>query len=139
MSELQNDIFIDNIMLYWESKWKFENWSLRLVCKSHTSKNVEWLWHVKTEEAKENLKKEKWWVALELFWVHNRKYQDLPIYYTKEVENFIKGKLARQLCDHGHDSILYVGEGYIFKIIILELLCKYSMDNTIGNFFEYFV
>lgn len=76
--------------------------------------NVESLWHEETEVAKEILKREKWWVASELFMIQSMRHQNLPTYHTKEVESFTVGKLARHLYDQVHDSILYVREEYKF-------------------------
>ena len=51
--------------------------------------------------------------------------------YTKEVESFVVGKLAQQLCNHGHDPILYVEEDYEFQTMTLDLLCNETVGSCI--------
>lgn len=96
-------------MFHWEldgsMKIRVYDWGYAL----HKGENVEPLWHAKIEEAKENLKKKKWWVGPELFKVYNRRHQNSPKYYTM-AENYTVSKLARRLWDHGHDPILYAGD-----------------------------
>lgn len=117
-----NDLFIDNIMLCWESDGILKIGVYDWGCTSHMGENVESLWHAKAEEAKENLKK-RWWMALELFRVHSRRHQDPPKYYIKEVESFKVGKLA-QLCGHG----LYVREGYNLQLLDHDPRPLYTVD-----------
>ena len=110
----QNDISIDNIMFLWESNRSPNIGMCNWGCALHMNENVESLWHVETEEAKDNLKNEKWWVGSMSSRVQSRKHEYLSKYYSKEVESFTIDKLAWQLYDKGYHSIFYIGEGYIF-------------------------
>lgn len=67
-------------------------------------------------------------MAPQLFRVHSARHQDPPKCYINEVESFMISKLATQLCNHGHASILYVGDGYDFWTMALENLCKVDVQ-----------
>jgi hypothetical protein len=49
-------------------------------CTLHTIENVESMWHAKTKDAKDKLKKEKFKVASKLFKTHSKRHQDPPKY-----------------------------------------------------------
>lgn len=79
-----NDIFINNIMLHWESDVRLKIG----MCNggvTHKGENVQSLWHAESEETKGKLK-EKFWVAPKLLYVYNRRHQHLDVPYTKEVD-----------------------------------------------------
>ena len=102
-------------------------------CVSHMSENVDSFGHAKTKDAKEKLKQEKFWVALELFKVHNRRHHDPPKYDTKEIESFIVDKLAQQLCNMvmtQYSMFFFWGGGYC-KLMTLDLLHKEVMRSHI--------
>src|SRR5665213_2255505 len=62
-----NDLSIDNIMLHWESDGSLKIGVCDWGCATHSGEDVLSLWHAETKEAKEKLRKEKFWVAPELF------------------------------------------------------------------------
>lgn len=74
------------------------------------------------EDVKENLKKKKLWVTPKLFRVYNRRHWDLIKYDTKEAESFTIS----------HDPMLYAKEGSKFWTVILDVLCKDSLERCIG-------
>ena len=78
-----NNILIDNIMLHWELDKRLKIGVYEWGCTSHMGENVEIKWHAETKDAKQNLEKEKIWVASKLFRDHNRRYQDPSRNYTK--------------------------------------------------------
>ena len=81
-----NDLATYNITLHWELDKNLKiavcNWG----CTSQMSRNVDSFWHAETVDIKEKLKKEKFWMALELFRPIVRDNRIYPKYYTKEVE-----------------------------------------------------
>lgn len=93
--------------------------------------HVESPWLVVTKDVKRKLKRLKLEVAPELFRIHNKRHQDLPEYYAKETTSIIVGKFAWQLCNHGHDPILYAGEGSKFWTMTLDFLRKKSFRSCI--------
>lgn len=67
----------------------------------------------------------------ELFKIHNKRHQDPPEYYAKDIESIIVGKIAWQLFNHGHDPIIYAWEGQIFWTMTLDLFEKKSFRSRI--------
>ena len=96
-----NDLSINNIMPHWESDGSLKIWVRDWECMPYMGENIESLWHVETNNAKEK-SKERWWVAPELFGVQRRRQQDRPNYYTKEAVAFTVGKVTSQLYNQGH-------------------------------------
>lgn len=78
-----NNILIDNVMLHWELDGRLKIGVYNWGCTSHMGENVEILRHAETNDAKQNLKREKIRMASKLFRDHTRRYQDSPRNYTK--------------------------------------------------------
>ena len=71
----RHDLSIDNIMLHWKSDGSMKI-GVQLGTLLHTVKNVESMWHAKTKDAKDKLKKEKFKVAPKLFRIPIKRHQD---------------------------------------------------------------
>lgn len=72
-----NDFSIYNVIFHWVP---IETSILKCAIgvRIAQSENEESLWHVEIEEAKENLKNEKWWVGPQLFKMHIKIYEYFP-------------------------------------------------------------
>ena len=124
-----NDLSIDNVMLHWESDGGLKIGVCDWGCATHSGEEALSLWHSETAEAKEKLRRDKFWVAPELFYIQNRKHKDPDVYYTKEAECFAVGVIARQLCNDGDDAKLFANDGKKFWDITLNALCNETVAN----------
>ena len=86
-----NDLSIDNIMLHWESDGSLKIGVCDWGCATHSGEDVLLLWHAKTAEAKEKLRREKFWEAPELFYIQNMRHKDPDVYYSAEAECYAVG------------------------------------------------
>lgn len=112
-------------------KHKLEGWSVWQGCTLHRGENVDSLWHVESEEANEKLKKQKWWVAFILFRATIGGIKNHLEITPRRLRVFIVGKLTRQVCDQGCNSIFYIGERHKFLAMTLGLLCKANVGSHI--------
>ena len=134
MSELHdgnvqhNDLSIDNIMLHWKSYIRVECKIKVVLCINVRMLNHFGMWN---QSGNGKLEKWEWRVTPKLFRVHSKRHQVLLKYYTKEVESFMVRKLAKQLCNQGHNSIVDAKERYKFWTMTLEHLCKVNVRNRI--------
>ena len=127
-----NDLSIDNIMLHWESDGSLKIGVCDWGCATHSGEEVLSLWHAETVEAKEKLRREKFWVAPEMFYIQNRRHKDPDVYYTKEAECYAVGVLARQLCNDGDDRTLFADEGRkIWDVTLNALTCE-NVSNRVS-------
>lgn len=82
-----NDIFIDKIMLHWESEGSLRIGVCDWGCTTYLGENVQSLWHVENKGAKKKLKEKKLWVAF--LYVYNMRHHDPYVHYQKEAQCYI--------------------------------------------------
>lgn len=127
VNEQHDDLATDNIMLHWELDKCMIIGGCGWKCTLHMGEKVESLWYVETKDAKEKMKKVKFWVALELFRVHKWRHHDLPKHYTEVVERLT---VAQQHCNHA-DIMLNAREGHKSWTLFVDLLSKESLGSHI--------
>ena len=85
--------------------WEWDDSVMIGVCNwsaTHLGEDVQSLWYANVLE--EKLKKEKFWVPPEVFYVYNRRQRDLDVPYTKVFECYTVRELAHQLRDNADDN-----------------------------------
>ena len=90
----RDDISIDNIMLHWELDDSMNIGVCNWGCVTHVGDNAESIWHAKRSCLKgtndEGGILSGMWVALELFYIYNRKNKVVIVkVYTKEYECYV--------------------------------------------------
>lgn len=102
-----NDLFIDNIILHWELDGSLKIGIYDWGCTLHMGENVESLWHMEPMMPRNNGRRNFRWLSSCLGSTIRDIKICLHIALRKLRVLLSTNKLAWQLCNYGHDPILF--------------------------------